>query len=232
MVSSELAALLEPSGLEPAIRERLARYGMLVLEMGRRFNLSGARSEPEIAAHLLDSLTVIPHVAEPYADVGSGAGFPAVPVAIATGIAVTMVEATTKKARFLESVLEMLGIRGRVVVERAEIAGHRFELREQFASGTARALGSASTVAELLLPLIAVDGAAVLQRGQISAAERQALDDAALMLGGVVEDDLGLNGDRRLLIVRKIRATAERFPRRPGVPAKRPLCIAPEKRSP
>jgi 16S rRNA (guanine527-N7)-methyltransferase len=229
---SELETLLEPAGLAPGIRERLARYGMLVLDAGRRFNLSGAKTEAEIAEHLLDSITVAPYVVEPYVDVGSGAGFPAIPVAIVTGGTATMIEATAKKARFLESALEALAIRGRILSERAEIAAHRQDLREQFASGTGRALGSAPTVAELLLPFIAVGGTAVLQRGQIAAIERQALDDAVLMLGGVVENEIGLNGDRRLVIVRKRDSSPGRFPRRPGIPAKRPLCMAPQKRSP
>lgn len=225
MSEVQLEALLEPAGLDSEVRRRLARYGGLLLEAGRRFNLSGAKSEAAIAEHLLDSLTVIPYIAEPYVDVGSGAGFPAIPVAIATGGAVTMVEATAKKARFLESALEQLGIAGRVVSERAETAGHRPELREHFAAGTARALGSGPTVAELLLPLIAVGGSAILQRGAVSADERQALDDAALMLGATVEREIAVNGEKRLLIVRKAHGTPRRFPRRPGVPAKRPLCM-------
>ena len=232
MSELQLEALLEPAGLDSEVRRRLARYGALVLETGRRFNLSGAKSEVEIAAHLLDSLTVIPYVAEPYVDVGSGAGFPAIPVAIATGSTVTMIEATAKKARFLATALEVLGVAGRVVSERAESAGHRPELREQFAAGTARALGAAPTVAELLLPLMALGGTAILQRGSVSADERQALDAAALMLGGSVEREIALDGDKRLLIVRKTRSTPGRFPRRPGVPAKRPLALPVQKRSP
>jgi len=229
---SELEALLEPARLESDVRRQLVRYGLLVLETGRSFNISGAKSEAEIAAHLLDSLTVIPYLAEPYVDVGSGGGFPAIPLAIATGAAFTMIEATAKKAKFLESALEMFGITGRVVNERAEVAAQNPALRERFASGTARALGSAPTVAELVLPLISTGGASVLQRGIISADERQALDDASLMLGGIVEREVELTGERRLLILRKVGPTPARFPRRPGVPAKRPLCSAHEKRSP
>jgi len=229
---SELEALLEPAGLDSRIRGQLARYGMLVLEAGHRFNLSGAKSEVEIGVHLLDSLTVIPHLAEPYVDIGSGAGFPAIPVAIVTGMATTMIEATAKKALFLGSAMDLLGIRGQVIGERAEAAGRRPDLREHFASGTGRALGSAPTVAELLLPFIALNGAAVLQRGKTTAAERQALEDAALMLGGSIEREIPLDAQRRLMVVRKAKATPIRFPRRTGVPAKRPLCAPPEKRSP
>jgi 16S rRNA (guanine527-N7)-methyltransferase len=229
---SELEALLEPAGLDSAIRDRLARYGALVLDVGRRFNLSGAKSEAEIAAHLLDSLSVVPYISEPYVDVGSGAGFPAIPAAIATGAAVTMIEATAKKARFLGSALELLGIPGRVIGERAETTAREPLLRDQFAAGTARALGSAPTVAELVLPFIAVRGVALLQRGKTNAAERRALEDAALMLGGAVEAEITLYSERRLIVLRKLEPTPMRFPRRTGIPAKRPLCVPPEKRSP
>lgn len=219
-----LESLLEEAGIEARLRSPLARYGTLVLEANRRFNLTGAKSPQELADHLLDSLSVVPYAREPYVDVGSGAGLPAIPIAIATGISLTMIEATAKKARYLESLLELLGLRGHVVAERAEIAAHRPDLRERFATGTARALGSASTVAELLLPLIELGGVAVLQRGAISSGERLALEDACLMLGGLLESESELEGKRRILLVRKVCSTPPRFPRRPGVPAKRPLC--------
>ncbi len=222
-----LEGLLDRGGVEPQIRAVLARYGALVLEANRRFNVTGAKSAEELATHLVDSLTVAPYLREPYVDVGSGAGLPAIPVAIATGMPVTMIEATIKKARLLESLLDVLELRGNVVAERAEVAGHRPEFRERFASGTARALGSASTVAELLLPLIGVGGAAILQRGAISFDERTALEDASLMLGAALESELELERGRRLLVVRKRAATPGRFPRRSGVPAKRPLCAPP-----
>jgi 16S rRNA (guanine527-N7)-methyltransferase len=219
-----LESLLDRAGVATRLRDPLARYGALVLEANRRFNLTGAKSAEELAGHLLDSLTLVPYLREPYVDVGSGAGLPAIPVAIATGMPVTMIETTAKKARFLESCLELLGLPGRVIVERAEVAGHRPDLREAFAGGTARAVAAAPTVAELLLPLIQVGGAAVLQRGKMAAQERQALEDASLMLGGFVENEDQLEGDRRIVIVIKRQPTPARFPRRPGIPAKRPLC--------
>jgi 16S rRNA (guanine527-N7)-methyltransferase len=219
-----LDALLEPAGLDAGTRCRLAQYGRLVLEANRRFNLTGAKSNEELAAHLLDSLTLLPWVEEPYVDVGAGAGLPSIPVSIAAGIPVTMVEATAKKARFLVEALEALGLTGEVVAERAETAGHLSTLRERFSSGTARGVGSAPTVAELLLPFISVGGVAILQRGAFSALERRALEDAALMLGASVAGECGVQRDRRLLILRKDHPTAARFPRRPGMPQKRPLC--------
>jgi 16S rRNA (guanine527-N7)-methyltransferase len=223
--ATALEALLACTGVESRLTAPLARYGALVLEANRRFNLTGAKSPAALTDHLVDSLSLLPYVREPYVDVGSGAGLPAIPIAIAAGIPVTLIEATAKKARFLESILELLELRGRIVAERAEIAGHRPELRGRFASGTGRALGSAPTVAELLLPLIEPGGVAMLQRGAVSEAERRALDDASLMLGGAVEPEISISGERRILPLRKVQATPARFPRRPGVPEKRPLCL-------
>lgn len=220
-----LEALLEQAGVDGPLIAPLARYGDLVLEGNRHFNLTGAKSPEELTDHLLDSLSVAPYARHPFIDVGAGAGLPAIPIAIATGMAVVMVEATVKKARFLQSVLERLGLCGQVVAERAEITAHRPAYRERFASATGRALGSAPTVAELLLPLLEVGGAALLQRGPVAASERNALEDAALMLGGEIESEDRLDGGRRRIVtVRKALPTPLRFPRRPGIPAKRPLC--------
>lgn len=220
----ELDAILREAGLEPGLTRPLARYGALVLDENRSFNLTGARTPPELALHLLDSLSVVPYVRAPYVDLGSGAGLPAIPVAIATGIPVTLIESATKKARFLASTLERLDLEGEVCNERAEIAGQREAMREHFASGTIRAVGSAATVAELLLPFIAVGGVAVLQRGSRDRSDRAALDDAALMLGGYVEREEEIEAGRCIVLVRKSTVTPRRFPRRAGVPAKRPLC--------
>lgn len=220
----ELFALLDDAGVAPELRAPLSRFGALVLEANRRVNLTGAKSAAALAEHLLDSLTVVPHAREPYVDVGSGAGLPGIPVAIAAGIPVTLIEATAKKAAFLAKTLEELRVQGRVIQQRAEDAGQDDALRGRFASGTARALSGVTTVAELLLPLIAPGGVAVLQRGRFDERERRSLEDASLMLGGRIESEVALEGARRILLLRKERPTPLRFPRRSGIPEKRPLC--------
>jgi 16S rRNA (guanine527-N7)-methyltransferase len=220
-----LRELLDRSGVETALAEPLARYGELLLEANRRFNLTGAKSAEELVPHILDSLSVVPYLREPYVDVGSGGGLPAIVAAIASRIRVTMIETTQKKVRFLREASEALELRADVVAKRAEIAGHDPAFRERFASGTARAVAVAPTVAELLLPLIQPGGVAVLQRGTIDERERRALDDAAPMLGATVESEYRLDGERRILLLRKNAPTPVRFPRRTGVPEKRPLCF-------
>jgi 16S rRNA (guanine527-N7)-methyltransferase len=220
-----VASLLAEAGVEERLVEPLARYGQLVLEANRRTNLTGAKSPEELLEHLLDSLSVVPFAREPYVDVGSGAGFPAIPVAIAAGVPVTLVESTAKKARFLRETLAAFGLAGEVVAERAERAARDPSLRERFASATARAVALAPAVAELLVPLLAVGGAAILQRGRLEEAERRALEDAALVLGARVESEHALEGDRRIIVLRKEHPTPTRFPRRIGIPEKRPLCL-------
>ena len=224
MTGTPFEPLLERAGIEAPLRARLARYGELVLEANSRFNLTGAKSPEELVAHLLDSLTIVPYLREPYVDLGSGAGLPAIPVALATGLEPTLVEATAKKARFLESLFDRIGLRGRVVAQRAEFAAHDADLRERFASGTARGVATAPAVAELLLPFIRPEGVAVLQRGRLDAGERTALEDASLVLGARLEAEAEIGVERRILLVRKLTATPARFPRRAGVPEKRPLC--------
>lgn len=216
---------LQAAGVEARLSEPLARFGELVLATNRKFNLTGAKSEEELAPHIVDSLSVVPFVREPYVDIGSGGGFPAIPVAIATGVRVTMIETTLKKARFLREALDAFGLQGEVVAERVETAAHEERLREKFASGTARAVSSAPTVAELLLPLIEVGGVAILQRGRDEERERRALEDASLMLGAAIETEYQLGEGRRIVLLRKTQPTQIRFPRRTGIPEKRPLCM-------
>jgi len=219
-----LEAELRQAGVDEAFVEPLGLYAGLVLEENRRFNLTGAKNPAELLAHLLDSLAVAPFVSTPYVDVGSGAGLPAIPVLIVTAAQSTLIESNRKKARFLETAAQQLGIKATVFPERAEAAGRREDLRDRFATGTARAVASAPAAAELLLPFIAPGGLAILQQGRLEAAERQALEDAVLVLGGRFEQERLVQGERRLVLIRKEGPTPPRFPRRTGIPQKRPLC--------
>lgn len=220
-----IADLLTSAGVEGQLVEPLAHYGAMLLETNRRFNVSGADTPEELLPHLLDSLSIAPYVQGPLVDIGSGGGLPAVPLALATGIAVTLVESTTKKAAFLETALGVLHLEGRVIPQRAELAGRDPALREQFACATARAVSSAPTVLELAVPFLRVGGVAVLQRGRMDERERNALLDAAPMLGAALVEEIALAGERRVLLVKKVAPTPQRFPRRTGIPEKRPLCL-------
>jgi 16S rRNA (guanine527-N7)-methyltransferase len=221
---AELARLLTDANVLDPLVPALAEYGARLLATSRKVNLTGAKSAAELAPHLVDCLTIAPYVVGPLVDVGSGGGLPAIPLAIATGVPVTMIESTAKKVRFLEEMLAAFGLQGRAIAERAEIAGHDPALRGAFASATARAVSSAPTVLELVLPFLAPGGLAVLQRGGYEPGERNAAEDAALVLGAQFENEIALAGERRIVFVRKVAETNIRFPRRIGIPEKRPLC--------
>jgi 16S rRNA (guanine527-N7)-methyltransferase len=217
------------SELEPAVREKLEAFCLLLLERTASVNLTGARTAETLAEHIRDSIALSPYLREPFVDIGSGGGLPAIPLAIVTGLRGTLVESVAKKCRFLTEAVQQLDLPLEVRSMRAEIAGRESGLRGSFASATARAVGSLSTVLELTVPLLAVGGVAILQRGRIEAWERTAAVDAALVLGAVIEDEVptGIDGadERRILFARKVKATGPRFPRRPGIPEKRPLCV-------
>ncbi len=211
---------------DPAIAERLGRFSALLLERNAKVNLTSARDPSAIAVHIRDSLTLAEFVTGPLVDIGSGGGFPAIPLALAAGVPVTLIESVAKKARFLEEMLAALGIAGQVLCLRAEDAARRPDLRERFSVATARGVASLPTVLELTVPFLALGGRALLQRGREEPGERDAADDAALVLGAARVEEIPLEGVRRIVIFEKRGATPARFPRRGGVPGRRPLCSA------
>ena len=218
-------AALEAAGVAPALAERLAVYAALVLAANRRINLTGARDGTAFAEHLLDALTLAGDVSGPLVDVGSGNGLPGIPLALAAGVPVTLIEPIGKRADFLRETVATLGLEGTVVAARAEDAARDPALRAGFRSATARAVASAPAVAELTVPFLAIGGRALLQRGSLEPRERDAVADAALVLGAELVEERPVGGERRILVLEKRTPTGPRFPRKNGVPAKRPLCL-------
>ena len=220
----EALAALRSAGVEDRLAERLAVYAALVLDANRRLNLTGAKTGAAFAAHMLDALTLRNDVQTPLIDVGSGNGLPGIPLALASGARVTLLEPIKKRAAFLTTALTALGLDGEAVAARAEDAARDPAYRERFRTATARAVGSAPAVAELTVPFLALGGRALLQRGSLDAVERDAVSDAALVLGATLVEERPIDGERRLLILEKDRPTGPRFPRKNGIPTKRPLC--------
>lgn len=221
----ELTAALRAASVDHDLASRLGTYGALLLEANRKVNLTGAKDVAALLPHILDALTLAGDVGGSLVDVGSGGGLPGIPLALATGARVLLLEPTVKKAAFLARALVECGITGEAIAERAEVAGRDVRYREQFAFATARAVSSAPTVAELTLPFVEVGGRALLQRAAMDERERQGLEDAAPMLGAELVEERTLDGERRILVLLKRRPIEQRFPRRNGVPEKRPLCL-------
>jgi 16S rRNA (guanine527-N7)-methyltransferase len=236
MMREETRQLQQQGALRLGIRlseeqlAKIAAYLRLLAEKGQGVNLTRITEEGEAAVrHFIDSWTCSPFIERgSLIDVGAGAGFPGLAIKIARPeIDVTLLEATAKKAAFLEQAVEMLALEGvRVLNIRAEEAG-RGDRRESYDYATARAVGPLAVVAELCLPLLKVGGKLLAQRGEAGSREAVAAEPDIGRLGGRVEQARSVKdhtgADNYLLVIEKTRPTPEKYPRRNGVPQKRPL---------
>jgi 16S rRNA (guanine527-N7)-methyltransferase len=211
------------------VLDRLGAYLRVLLETNQAFNLT-AVTDPDTAwsRHIEDSLSVLPWIAiapdGPVADVGSGGGLPAIPLAIALpDRRFTLVEATGKKAAFLRDVAAELGLRN-VQVEHARIEdfGQAPAARERFSVATSRALSRLPVLLELTLPLLAVRGHALAIKGE-QAPDEVAESARALELLGGEHMDCIRTPTGTIVRTRKVRPTPKRYPRRPGEPKRAPL---------
>jgi 16S rRNA (guanine527-N7)-methyltransferase len=210
-------------------------YENALLEWNRRFNLTAITERADIRTkHFLDSLSCLKAMGlRPGArviDVGTGAGFPGLPLKIAApGIRLTLVESTGKKADFCRHIAELLHLSDVTVLHaRAEDVGRDPDHREQYHWAVARAVADLSILAEYLLPLVRVGGHALAQKGAGGPAEVQSAAKALRLLGGAVEritpvELPGIAEVRYLIVLHKNAATPPQYPRRTGMPSKKPL---------
>ncbi len=215
----------------------LEEYGMLLRVWNQRMNLVSKASLAHFETrHVLDSLTLVAAVDAPISgpviDVGSGAGLPGLPLKIVfPEIDLTLVEATAKKARFLEKAIEQLRLdSARAVAERAEILARDPEYRERFQVVLARAIAPLPALVELTLPFCRQSGVVVAYKSRGVEGEVEEAGAAIKMLGGapprLIEVPASVTGDPRVLVViEKQEHTPEKYPRRPGMPTKQPLGV-------
>ena len=218
--------------------ELFEMYYRELVERNQKINLTRITGYEEVQLkHFLDSLTVT-LATKPLAggeslsviDVGTGAGLPGIPLKILLpDIRIVLLEATAKKTKFLHHVVATLGLNDvEIVVDRAEEVAHNARYRERFDLVLSRAVASLSTLVELTLPFCAVGGSFVAQkRGNIEQEVNKA-SGAIAVLGGSLREiksvDLEeLNGERRLIVIDKAGPAPPEYPRRPGIPAKRPI---------
>ncbi len=206
-----------------------------LVDWNNRVNLTAITDVGDVQIkHFLDSLTLLPLIkrisSESFRiiDVGTGAGFPGIPLKIAIpDIKMTLLEATTKKARFLEHIITEIQLSDiEVINERAEEAGKKSDYRESFDIVVSRAVADLAILAELTLPFCAVGGFLIAQKkGDITLELEKSLK-AIEMLGGRLSSVekirlAGLDDERYLVVIDKIKATPLKYPRRPGMPEKR-----------
>src|SRR5512143_3928513 len=212
----------------------LITYERELMDWNQKFNLTAIRDMESIRTkHYLDSFScVLAWKANPpsrLADVGTGAGFPGIPLKILyPNMHVTLIESVGKKAMFCQHVVRVLGLeRVEVIQARAEDIGHDPRHRESYDWAAARAVAKLNVLSEYLLPLVKVGGMMLAQKGESGLAEAQTAEHAMRLLGGKLKHVMQVNlprvaDDRYLVLVEKTAATPPRYPRKPGMPSRQP----------
>ena len=216
-------------------KRQFDRYYELLIEWNRVMNLTGITEYDEVnLKHFTDSLTIVRikdmENVSTLIDVGTGAGFPGIPVKIAFPyIKVTLLDSLNKRIKFLNQVVEELDLEDVVTLHgRAEDYAKKEEYREQFDLCASRAVANLSTLSEYCLPFIKKGGCFVSYKSADSDEEIQQSEKALDILGGKIEkvDKFVLPGSdmgRALVMIEKFKNTPRKYPRKAGVPSKEPL---------
>lgn len=213
--------------------EQLDLYARFLVEWNEKMNLT-AITDPEgiVVKHFVDSLLLIRALDIPenarMVDVGSGAGFPSLPVALyRRDLDVTLLDSLNKRVVFLEELAKALGIPAKAVHSRAEEAGQSPAFREKFDLATARAVAHLRELSEYCLPLVKVGGCFAALKGGDVEGELEEACYAISQMGGRMERaekfSLGEEGRRTILIFRKVRPTPAKYPRPAAKMKKSPL---------
>ncbi|MBP3636541.1 MAG: 16S rRNA (guanine(527)-N(7))-methyltransferase RsmG [Clostridia bacterium] len=238
MNAMELAARLTACGIpfDDALPEKLLRYHALLMDWNTRMDLTAVTDEDEmIDRHYVDSLMalkepgLIPAEGK-VIDVGTGAGFPGMPLALACPqLQVTLMDAQQKRLTFLQAVIDELGVKNVTLIHRrAEDGARDAQLREQFDVAVARAVAPLAVLAEYLLPFVKVGGKALCWKGPALQDELTQGRRAAFLLGGQAGEPIpcefpGREWQHQLLPIQKVAKTARQYPRKAGTPSKSPL---------
>lgn len=213
----------------------LETYNQELIAWNKIHNLTAIREPEQVRVkHFLDSLSACQVMngtqLDRVIDIGTGAGFPGLPLKILyQKMHLTLVESIGKKTAFCEHVIDKLGLDGVEVIQmRAEELGRLDKIREQYDWALARAVAVMPVLLEYLLPLVRVGGSVLAMKGESGPAETQTAEAATQILGGHLRQlhPVTLPGvveERYLVVIDKVATTPDKYPRRVGIPAKRPL---------
>ena len=208
------------------------QYMKLLLEWNEKINLTAITDESEIIRkHFIDSLTISKLIKEDtnVVDVGTGAGFPGMPLAITKKVKVTLVDSLNKRINFLNIVKESIELDNvNTVHGRAEEVGQNEKYREKFDYAVSRAVAPINVLLEYMLPLVKVGGYCLCMKGPKVIDEMQGIENVAEKLGGkyIKLEELEIPGEesrKNVIIIKKVERTNKKYPRKPGTPAKQPL---------
>lgn len=211
--------------------EMFDKYASLLVEWNSKFNLTAIKDPDGIVVkHFVDSLTVLSEnkLEGTLIDVGTGAGFPGLPLLISNdNLEVTFLDSTGKKIRFIETVLDELGLFANTVNLRAEEAARDDFLRESFDYATARAVSNLRDLSEYCLPFVKVGGKFISMKSAKTEEEITDAKEAIKVLGGEIEKvksfELADCGERTLVFIKKVRHTPTKYPRNYSQIIKNPI---------
>ncbi len=221
--------------LEAAQADKFAQYHAMLVEANARFNLTRVPEDilEAIDRNYLDCIAPLaldfPRGAASMIDVGSGAGFPGIPLAICRPqIHVVLMDSLGKRVEFLQSVIEALSLNAEAVHLRAEDGARKSEYRDSFDLATARAVAPLNLLCEYLLPFVKPGGRMMALKGPGLDEEVAAAENALKLLGGRflrAEQAVipGRDWDHRIAWIEKVAPTPEKYPRKAGKPEKKPL---------
>ncbi len=219
--------------LDKKMSEQLYMYMQLLLEWNEKMNLTAIVEEDEIILkHFIDSLTVSDYIQKgnTVIDIGTGAGFPGIPLAIVNNEnKFTLVDSLNKRVNFLSKVKQELKINNiKAIHARIEEIAKNEQYREKYDIITSRAVAKLNILIEYMLPLIKIGGIGICMKGSNIDEELQQSKKALELLGGRIKkiDNIMLpNSDisRNIIIVEKVKSTPEKYPRKAGTPVKEPI---------
>ena len=215
--------------------EKFDKYYEMLIETNKVMNLTSITEYDEvIIKHFIDSLLVVNifdiNQSKKMIDVGTGAGFPGIPIKIMfPHLQITLLDSLNKRLKFLNNVIDELGLESIETVHgRAEDIARKEEFREQYDLCVSRAVANLSTLSEYCIPFIAKNGKFISYKSSISSEEIQNAKSAIKILGGVVVEEKTVHlpcsdMDRTFVVVNKTNNTGKKYPRKAGTPSKEPL---------
>lgn len=208
-------------------------YMTNLLEWNEKINLTAITDEDDIILkHFIDSLTILEYIPEKsnVIDVGTGAGFPGIPLKIVReDINMTLMDSLNKRITFLNEIINKLGLKKiNAIHSRAEELAKIPEHREKYDIAVSRAVANLSTLSEYMIPFVKVGGKCICMKGSNIEEELKTAKNAIKELGGEIEKVINFklpdsDNERNIIIIKKVRNTKSKYPRKAGMPSKEPL---------